>query len=266
MSTNIEFAVEMSGDEMPEKIKSCLGDTAGVDDIRIFPGTSTVVIKSSLPVSILQEKLESTGQRAVIKGYGGTETGSLQAAVAMVGGECGYGLGQVQGVVRFIQANENECIVDGTIDGLSPGLHGLHVHEFGDISDGCNNVGDHFKKTDTPHGAPDNDPNFRHTGDLGNIQVDNDGRAQFRFVDNVLKVWDVVGRTVVVTEDKDDLGKGPNLQSTIDGNSGKRLGCGIIARSAGLFENTKRICACDGVSLWDERNKPLAGPGRRNRL
>ena len=45
-----------------------------------------------------------------------------------------------------------------------------------------------------------------------------------------------------------------------------RLGCGIIARSAGLFENTKKICACDGVSLWDERNKPLAGPGRRNRL
>lgn len=150
---------------MPEKIKSCLSDTSGVDDIRIFPATGTVVIKSSLPVSILQEKLESTGQRAVVKGYGGTEkgylqesniflimrmptkkvimisysiVGSLQAAVAMVGGECGYGLGRVQGVVRFIQANENECIVDGTIDGLTPGLHGLHVHEFGDISDGCN--------------------------------------------------------------------------------------------------------------------------------
>lgn len=64
--------------------------------------------------------------------------GSLQAAVAIVGGVCGYGMNNVQGVVRFIQANENECIVDGTIDGLSPGLHGLHVHELGDISDGCN--------------------------------------------------------------------------------------------------------------------------------
>lgn len=64
--------------------------------------------------------------------------GSLQAAVAMVGGECGYGLGKLQGVIRFIQADENQCIIDGTIDGLKPGLHGLHVHELGDISDGCN--------------------------------------------------------------------------------------------------------------------------------
>lgn len=266
MSTNIEFAVEMNTNEMPEKIKSCLSDTVGVDDIRIFPGSGTVVIKSSLPVSVLQEKLESTGKRAVVKGYGGTDQGSLQAAVAMIGGECGYGLGHVQGVVRFIQANEDECIVDGTIDGLTPGFHGLHVHEFGDISDGCNRVGDHFSLIATPHGAPQNDPLHRHTGDLGNIKVDNDGRAQFRFVDKILKVWDVVGRTVVVTADKDDLGKGSTKQSTIDGNSGKRLGCGIIARSAGLFENTKKICACDGVSLWDERNKPLAGPGRRGRL
>lgn len=39
--------------------------------------------------------------------------------------------------MRFIQADDNTCIVDGTIDGLSPGLHGLHVHEFGDISEGC---------------------------------------------------------------------------------------------------------------------------------
>ena len=44
-----------------------------------------------------------------------------------------------------------------------------------------------------------------------------------------------------------------------------RLACGIIARSAGMFENSKRICACDGVTLWDERDRPLAGPGRRQR-
>ena len=49
----------------------------------------------------------------------------------------------------------------------------------------------------------------------------------------------------------------------INGNVGKLLSCGIIARASGLFENNKRICACDGVSLWDERNKPLVGPERQ---
>lgn len=43
---------------------------------------------------------------------------------------------------------------------------------------------------------------------------------------------------------------------------GYRLACGIIARSAGLFENAKQICACDGVTLWEERDRPLAGTGR----
>lgn len=43
-----------------------------------------------------------------------------------------------------------------------------------------------------------------------------------------------------------------------------RLACGIIARSAGIFQNFKRICACDGVTIWDEREKPLAGGSRGN--
>lgn len=42
-----------------------------------------------------------------------------------------------------------------------------------------------------------------------------------------------------------------------------RIACGIIARSAGLFENDKKICACDGVTLWEERDVPLAGPKRQ---
>ncbi|GLD74828.1 copper chaperone for superoxide dismutase-like protein [Lates japonicus] len=40
------------------------------------------------------------------------------------------------------------------------------------------------------------------------------------------------------------------------------LACGIIARSAGLFQNPKQICACDGVTLWEERDRPIAGKGR----
>lgn len=62
-----------------------------------------------------------------------------------------------------------------------------------------------------------------------------------------------------VTRDPDDLG----VTGKADGTSGPVLSCGIIARSAGLFENSKQICACDGVTLWEERDRPLVGPGRR---
>ena len=32
------------------------------------------------------------------------------------------------------------CVIDGTVDGLSPGLHGLNIHELGDLSQGCSRL------------------------------------------------------------------------------------------------------------------------------
>lgn len=61
----------------------------------------------------------------------------MGSAVAMLGGESGFSAAGVHGVVRMTQIDEANCIIDGTIDGLSPGKHGLHVHECGDISKGC---------------------------------------------------------------------------------------------------------------------------------
>ena len=105
--------------------------------------------------------------------------------------------------------------------------------------------------------------NERHVGDLGNILADENGRARFRLTDKLIKVWDIIGRSVVVAEGKDDLGLSDHPRSKIDGNCGKRLSCGIIARSAGIFQNSsKKFCACDGVPIWDERNVPNAGSDR----
>jgi len=35
----------------------------------------------------------------------------------------------------------------------------------------------------------------------------------------------------------------------------RRVACGIIARSAGIFENTKRLCTCSGATIWQERQE-----------
>ncbi len=45
-----------------------------------------------------------------------------------------------------------------------------------------------------------------------------------------------------------------------------RVACGIVARSAGLFENAKRLCECDGITIWDERDVPMAGEGRNRKM
>ncbi|RHZ44790.1 hypothetical protein Glove_709g35 [Diversispora epigaea] len=136
----------------------------------------------------------------------------------------------VSGIVRFTQEKENApTIIEIDIKGLKRGDHGFHVHEFGDNTDGCTSAGAHFNPFNKQHGAPQDEN--RHLGDLGNITASTDGTVKTKITDNQLTLigpHKVIGRTIVVHADKDDLGKGGNELSPITGNSGDRVGCGVI--------------------------------------
>ncbi|XP_012541350.1 copper chaperone for superoxide dismutase isoform X1 [Monomorium pharaonis] len=261
-STKIEFAVHMTCDRCVNAISKSIADLEGIRNVDISLERGTVTLETNLPYSVIQKRIESTGRQAVLKGYG---DGS--SAVSMLGGNSGYSVGNlIRGVVRFAQTPEG-CIIDGTIDGLTPGEHGMHIHECGDISNGCDSVGEHFNPNNSPHGGPEDDLSKRHVGDLGNILADIFGRASFRRIDKFLKIPDIIGRSLVITKDPDDFGRGDSSESIINGNTGARLACGIIARSSGLFQNTKKICACDGLTIWDERDRALANNhGTKNHI
>lgn len=129
----------------------------------------------------------------------------------------------VRGVIRFVQKGEYVEIT-GELTGLKPGLHGFHVHEFGDCSapDG-KSAGDHFNPTNMPHGAP-TDPK-RHVGDLGNIKADEAGKAVVNMRDNVIKLngpHSIIGRALVVHDGADDLKTQPS------GDAGDQVACGVI--------------------------------------
>lgn len=51
----------------------------------------------------------------------------------------------VTGNIRIVQSVANGPVtITGTIYGLSEGRHGFHVHEKGDLSEGCLSTGAHF--------------------------------------------------------------------------------------------------------------------------
>ncbi|XP_070710995.1 copper chaperone for superoxide dismutase [Pempheris klunzingeri] len=250
----LEFAVQMTCESCAVKVRAALEGQPGVKSVSIDVGKEEVLVESALTSAEVQALIESTGRRAVLKGIGGSERDLGAAVVMLAGGE------KIQGVVRFLQLTEGRCLIDGTIDGLEPGPHGLHVHALGDLTQDCLSCGEHYNPFGRQHGGPGDSE--RHVGDLGNIMAGPDGRASFRLEDSQLKVWNVIGRSLVVDAGEDDLGQGGHPLSKQTGNSGERLACGIIARSAGLFENPKQICACDGITLWEERDRPIAGKGR----
>ena len=117
-------------------------------------------------------------------------------------------------------------LVQGSLKGANPGLHGFHIHEFGSCDDNGNAAGGHYNPQGTPHGNLVTDgPTAAHAGDLGNIKVAEDGSAAWLYTLTNLKLSAgpnaVAGRAFIVHEKLDDFG-----QPT--GNAGGRIACGTI--------------------------------------
>ncbi|KAI9282550.1 copper/zinc superoxide dismutase [Sporodiniella umbellata] len=139
----------------------------------------------------------------------------------------------VQGVIHFYQESfHSPTRVVANITGLAPGLHGFHIHEFGDLSNGCASTGSHYNPFNKTHGGPD--VKDRHVGDLGNISVDNStGVAFLNTTSDYIKLkhrYSIIGRAVVVHTGEDDLGLGGSPLSNTTGNAGGRLACAVIGR------------------------------------
>ena len=126
----------------------------GVRSINFDVEKQHMIVESNLPVADLQSLIESTGKQAIVKGVGSKPSTS---AVAVLGYPVGYATGSVRGVVRFTEIEQQACIVDGTIDGLQPGLHGIHIYSKGDLSQGCDSIGEHYNPYNSPHGGPQDD-------------------------------------------------------------------------------------------------------------
>lgn len=116
--------------------------------------------------------------------------------------------------------------VMGDISGLTPGKHGLHLHQFSDFSEGCISCGPHWNPKMSVHGGAKSPP--RHPGDMGNIVANADGVARVKQYLKGVKMADLLGRAIVVHADADDLGKGGNPGSLANGNAGLRIACGGI--------------------------------------
>jgi len=129
----------------------------------------------------------------------------------------------VSGLVTFTV--EGDAVrVSGSITGLSPGKHGFHVHEFGDMSanDGSS-AGGHFNPGNKQHGSRESMES--HAGDLGNVVADASGTATFDFLVRKFSLSgndSIIGRALVIHRDEDDLMSQPA------GNSGPRIGWGVI--------------------------------------
>lgn len=154
--------------------------------------------------------------------------GTTYEAVAVIHPALGK-TGAASGTVTFHQVDDGEVHYEVSLTGLTPGLHGFHVHEKGDLSGGCATMGGHFNPDQRQHGGPNDSE--RHVGDLGNVRADENGRVQLSGSDGIISLhgrYSIIGRGVVVHSGEDDLGKGGQPDSLTTGHAGDRVGCGVV--------------------------------------
>lgn len=114
------------------------------------------------------------------------------------------------------------------LEGLKPGFHGIHVHEF-PVCEGPDfkSAGSHLNPEGNEHGLMH--PDGAHLGDLPNIEADSGGLVDVELMlsgatlkDGKNSILRGEGTSLVVNELQDDGVSQPA------GNSGARIMCGVI--------------------------------------
>ena len=120
--------------------------------------------------------------------------------------------------------------VSGTLRGLAPGVHGIHIHTVGMCeAPKFTTAGGHWNPTTKMHGSEN--PQGPHFGDMMNITVGADSSATVQLttmggsLHGADMLMDADGASVVVHAMADDYKTDPS------GNSGDRIACGVIKGS-----------------------------------
>lgn len=166
-------------------------------------------------------------------GAGGS--GGLHARATIQGGPDG----KITGVARFTQLSaehhhptpEVRIVVD--VRGLTPGRHGMHIHEIGMCTaPDFLAAGGHFDPGPYGNVNPDMNHPF-HMGDIPNLEANSQGVAHLEVTTNrislspgPLSVFDDNGSTIIIHQNPDE-GIPGKAGSGVAG--GPRVACGLIA-------------------------------------
>jgi Cu-Zn family superoxide dismutase len=133
---------------------------------------------------------------------------------------------QISGDVTITEVDGGLSLL-ASLANVSPGKHGFHIHENGSCDDMGKAAGGHYNPDKVKHGMISKDgPMHAHGGDMGNIEIAQDGTGTLKSFLPGLTLndggeYDVLGLALILHEKEDDF-------SQPTGNAGGRIGCGII--------------------------------------
>jgi Cu-Zn family superoxide dismutase len=140
--------------------------------------------------------------------------------------------GQTIGWVRLVEDRAGTVHVNVHVDGMTTGLHGIHIHAIGACSPTFLAAGGHYNPLGHQHGL--DNPNGAHAGDLPNLIVNTAGVGHLDATTEGVTIsagpttlFDTtagaVGSAFIIHANEDD-----QLTDATNGNSGARVACAVI--------------------------------------
>lgn len=128
----------------------------------------------------------------------------------------------LKGMARFYGTSYGGTLVEVEVynlpllsDASPSSFYGMHIHENGDCTPPFDKTGDHYNPCNTSHPM--------HAGDMPAL-LGNNGYAYSVFYTERYQPDNIIGRSIIIHSHADDYMTQPS------GNSGEKIGCGIIKR------------------------------------
>ncbi|KAF2205606.1 Cu,Zn superoxide dismutase-like protein [Delitschia confertaspora ATCC 74209] len=228
------FAVPLTCESCIKDVSTSLYKLDGINKVTASLKDQLVSVEGVAAPSAIVQAIQDTGRDAILRGSGKSNS----AAVCILESHAPHLETKVRGLIRMVQVASNLTIVDLTIRGVSPGTYYATVRETGDISRGPESTGGVWDAIQAKkEGRPSR-------GIWGTVEVGKGGIGTV-FLDKPIQIWEMIGRSIVVSKQQDGQFN-KNDEDTL---------VGVIARSAGVWDNDKTVCSCSGQTVWQERKE-----------
>lgn len=228
------YAVPMHCESCVKDIEATLSTVDGIETAKADLKAGLVHVKGTTAPSVIVSALQSSGRDAILRGSGASNSAAV--CILELDSPRVPGKSPVRGLARLVQVNKTHTLVDLTLSGMAPGKYDARIRTAGNISDGIASMGKVWAGTE---GLSTRDGVVK--GDLGTIEVDDKGRGA-AYIAQEISVWEIIGRGMSIMKADAQVSTGEGVR-------------GVLARSAGVWENDKVVCSCSGKTVWEEREE-----------
>ena len=224
MRRQTEYAVPMECQDCVDSVSLILSSLGGISSFNISLKDQSVVVEGTIAPSRITQAIRGSGRAAILRGTG----------------EAGDGLGSRSCIETGLTIGAAVCILDyhrqdsphQDVRGLARmvQLSSSPPKMFVDVTMASYLPGEYDvvvrEKGDLTRGV---DSAGATEKVLGRITVDERGWGEWSGEVDGVYIWEVLGHAISVDKV-----------------------AGVVARSAGVWENVKKVCACSGRTIWEE--------------